>query len=595
MRLSTCFKGALARHLHLLYCMDKTLFFSLFLLVFSLHGQDFRDDYPQDYFRSPLDIPLYLSGNFGELRGNHFHAGLDIKTQGVRGKKVYAVADGYVSRIKVSPYGYGKAIYITHPNGYTSVYGHLQKYSDKIAPIVKEEQYNRERFSVQLFPAPFSIAVKKGEIIAYSGNSGSSGGPHLHFEIRETASEHPYNPLFFGFNISDQIAPQIYKVAIYPLNDDSYINGANRMRYYQAKGGKGNYQLDYPYSILAQGEFGLGIMAVDRMNGTHNKYGIHNIQLYFDGELIYEQEIDEFAFHEGRYINSHIDYGLYAQKGLRFQKNYPDPGNRLRIYKILKNRGKIEINDTKVHQLKYVTTDLHGNQSSLQFSIEGKQFPPAKKSSELKAEKVKYLQHDRSHTFIEDEVLVKIPKGLLYDDLYFEYRKEPATAQTISPIYWLHNPYTPLHSYITIAIRAESIPKSLRDKALIVSTTNGKSWYAEGGKWQGNSLSVRSRSFGGYAIAIDSIAPSIKPINIYPGADMSSKWSIQFKIDDDLSGIGSYRAEVDGKWILMDYDAKNRSITHFFDGSIGKGEHKLLLKVKDERGNVNEYSANFRR
>jgi len=575
--------------------MHRFLF--LFLVIFSLstYAQDFREKYPQDYFRSPLDIPLYLSGNFAELRSNHFHAGLDIKTQGVTGQKIYAVADGYVSRIKVSPYGYGKAIYVTHPNGYTSVYGHLKKYSDKIAEIVKEKQYQSERFAVQLFPTPFSIPVKKGEIIAYSGNSGGSAGPHLHFEIRETASEHPINPLFFGFDIQDNIAPQIYKIAIYPLTEDSYINGANKMKYFQVTGGKGNYRLDYSHPILLQGTFGFGIMAVDRMDYTHNKYGLHNLQLFVDDKKIYEQQIDEFAFHEGRYINSHVDYAFYAQKGLRFQKNYVDPGNKLRIYKSLKNRGEITINDEEEHQLKYIASDLFGNRSTLKFTVEGKQYPLQAKGTKLSAAKMKYLAHNRSHSFIEDEVLVRIPKGLLYQDIYFEYRKEEPTSKTISPIYWLHNRYTPLHSYMTVAIRLEDIDDDLKPKALIVSTTNGRNWYAEGGKWNGDQLSVRTRSFGGYAIAIDSLAPTIRPINIYPGANMSNKWSIQFKINDDLSGIGSYRAEVDGNWILMDYDAKNHSITHYFDGSIGKGAHELVLKVKDERGNLKTYTAKFQR
>lgn len=564
-------------------------------LSFSSFSQDFRETYPQNYFRSPLDIQLYLSGNFGELRSNHFHAGLDIKTQGVRGQKVFAIADGYVSRIKVSPYGYGKAIYVTHPNGYTSVYGHLKKYSDKIAKVVKKKQYQSERFAVQLFPAPFSISVKKGEIIAYSGNSGGSAGPHLHFEIRETASEHPVNPLFFGFDIKDNLPPQIYKIAIYPLTEDSYINGSNKMKYFQAIGSHGKYRLDYPYPILLQGKFGFGIMAVDRMDATHNKYGLHNLQLFFDDQKIYEQEINEFAFHEGRYINSHIDYECYARKGMRFQKSYADPGNKLRIYKKLVNNGTIEINDESSHQLKYVASDLNGNVSTIEFKVEGKKYPPIPAQANLSSAKLKFLAHDRSHTFIEDEVLVKIPKGLLYNDIYFEYRKETASPETISPIYWLHNRYTPLHSYMTVAIRKEGISQDLKSKALIVSTTNGKNWYAEGGAWKGDQLSVRTRSFGGYAIAIDSTPPSIKPINIHPGANMSNKWSIQFKIRDDRSGIGSYRAEIDGKWVLMDYDAKNQLITHFFDGQIGEGEHELELKVKDDVGNLSTYTAKFRR
>jgi len=574
--------------------MRKYLFLLLLFTHLQLLAQK-ANDYPQDYFRSPLDIPLFLSGNFGELRSNHFHAGLDIKTQGVQGKKIYAVAEGYVSRIKVSPYGYGKAIYVTHPNGYTSVYGHLKKYSDKIEKRVKEEQYERERFDIQIFPAPFSIPVEKGEIIAYSGNSGGSGGPHLHFEIRKTASEHPYNPLFFGFDIQDNVKPQIYKIAIYPIGEESYLNGSNKMKVYNARGANGKYYLESKYSIFAKGKFGIGIMAVDRMNGTGNKYGLHNMQLYFDDQMIFEQQIDEFAFHEGRYINSHIDYALYARRKNRFQKSFIDPGNKLRIYKNVKENGIIEITDSSKHSLKYLLSDLYGNESSIEFTIEGKDTQPQKRPSSLRSGEVIYMAYDRSHSFIKDEVLVRIPKGLLYDDLYFEYRKEKATEKTISPIYWLHNPYTPLHSHMNVSIKMNRIEAELKKYALIVSTTDGKSWYAEGGKWQGDNLGVRTRSFGGYAVAIDSIPPSIRPINIFNGANMSGKWSIQYKIKDNLAGISSYRAEVDGKWILMEYDAKNDLLTHYFDGSIEKGEHEIVLKVKDSRGNLKEHRASFRR
>lgn len=575
--------------------MPKYLFIFLLFAHFQLLSQEKYNEYPQGYFRSPLDIPLFLSGNFGELRSNHFHAGLDIKTQGVQGKKVYAVADGYISRIKVSPYGYGKAIYVNHPNGYTSVYGHLQKYSDKIEEVVQKDQYQRERYDIQLFPAPFSIPVKKGDIIAYSGNSGGSGGPHLHFEIRKTDSEHPYNPLLFGFGIEDNIPPQILKIAIYPMNENSYINGSNRMKIVDVQGVGGTYSLASNYPILLQGDFGFGIMAVDRMNGTHNKYGLHNLQLYYENELIYEQEIEEFAFNEGRYINAHIDYALYARRKSRFQKSFVSPGNKLRIYKNLKNNGIVHISDSSKHEVKYLLTDLYGNQSKVVFTIEGQAIEPVQNAATLQSGQVIFMDYNRSHTFIKDEVLVRIPKGLLYEDIYFEYRKEPATDKTISPIYWLHNHYTPLHSHMNVSIKMENLEPALKPYALIVSSIDGKSWYAEGGSWQGDNLAVRTRSFGGYAVAIDSVPPSIRPINISNGSNLAGKWSMQFKIKDDLSGIDHYRAEVDGKWILMEYDAKNDLLTHFFDGKITAGKHELVLKVTDGRGNKKEYKADFYR
>lgn len=549
------------------------------------------------YFRSPLDIPLYLSGNFGELRSNHFHAGLDIKTQGVEGQKVYAIADGYVSRIKVSPYGYGTALYVTHPNGFTSVYGHLKKYNETIEKVVKAYQYQKEQFSVQIFPPPYQLQVKKGDVIAYSGNSGGSGGPHLHFEIRNTKTEHPYNPLFFGFDIKDNVNPDIYAVTIYPLNDSSFINGSNRKKRIKAKGANGIYRFISNSPINLYGEFGFGIETVDRMSGTENTYGLHNIKLSYDSKPIYEHQIDEFAFHEGRYINSYLDYETYIKKRKRVQKSFIQKGNRLRIYKQLENKGTVSIRDGKEHVLKYTVSDLNGNNSSIQFKVSGNSTKiPSQAQLKQGAPKVKFFPYNQRNTFVEDSLLLDLPKGVLYDDLYFEYQKTGALSNTVSPVYWLHNHYTPLHSYITISIKGSHLSASQRNKALIVSTVDRKHLYAEGGKWKGDNISAKTRSFGGYAIALDSIAPKITPINIYANANMSKKWSISLKITDNLSGIGSYRGTIDGKWVLMEYDAKNDKLSYFFDDErLKSGQHVFQLVVKDKVGNKKIYKANFTR
>lgn len=555
-----------------------------------------QNNFPQDYFRAPLDIPLYLSGNFGELRSNHFHAGLDIKTQGVEGQKVYAAADGYVSRIKVSPYGYGNALYITHPNGYTTVYGHLEKYNDKITAIVKKEQYAKEEFSVQLFPPPYQIQVKKGELVAYSGNTGGSGGPHLHFEIRETKSEHPYNPLLFGIEIKDHRAPEIRSMKIYPLDDTSTINGKNTEKRFLVKGSNGDYHLDYSYPILLYGNFGFGIESIDRMDGTYNTYGLYEIQLKKDSNIIFNEKIDEFAFSEGRYINAEIDYPYYIDTRRRIQRSYVLPGNKLRLYKNLKNEGKVSIKAGEKHQFHYTLSDYYGNTSQLRFDVEGKKINILGTSSSIKEKReLRYFAYDEKNTFAKQNLMVVLPKGVLFQDILFQYRIDEKNPKTVGPIYWLHDYHTPLFSYITVSIKEKNLSEKEKKQALIVSTTDGNNFYAEGGKWNGGNISIRTRSFGGYAVAIDSIAPKIVPLNIYPNADMSKKWSISFKITDNLSGIGSFRAEVDGKWVLMDYDAKKNTISHYFDGRIAKGQHQIKLFVRDGVGNLSMYEANFKR
>lgn len=568
------------------------LFFltSLIILNLALQSQEIS----KDYFRSPLDIPLYLSGNFGELRSNHFHAGLDIKTQGVEGQKVYAVADGYVSRIKVSPYGYGNAIYITHPNGFTSVYGHLQKYNDAITKMVKQYQYKKEKFAVQLFPTPFQLQVKKGDIIAYSGNSGGSGGPHLHFEIRNTATEHPHNPLFFGFDVKDNVKPQIRAITIYPLNDSSEVMGGNLAKRYTTTYSNGKYRLNTKQNIQVYGEIGFGIETVDKMTGTSNTYGLHNIQLKHNGTDIFEQQIDEFAFHEGRYINAHIDYKTYRKKRRRVQKSFVQEGNKLRIYKTLKNKGHINFDDDATHQLSYRVKDLNENEAILDFEVQVRQLNSSNKDSKALSN-ITFFPHNQRNTFVRDNLLVDLPKGVLYEDTYFTFEETAQLSNSLSPVYWLHNHFTPLHSYITVSIKVDGISAEEKAKAVIVSTVDGKAIYPEGGEWKGNNITVKTRSFGGYMVTTDTIPPKIAPITISNGSKMSSKKSITLKISDNLSGIGTFRGTVDGEWVLMAYDAKNDRLSYYFDEKVSEGEHTFQLIVTDKVGNSSKYKASFLR
>ena len=573
----------------------RFVFFLLFLNA-ALISKSQSQQYPQNYFRNPLDVPIRLAGNFGELRNNHFHAGLDFKTEQQTGLKVYAAAEGYVSRIKVSPYGYGTALYIRHPNGYSTTYGHLSKFSDDIAEYVKNAQYARESFEIELFPDPSELPVYKGQIVAYSGNTGGSAGPHLHFEIRNTANEHPINPLLFGFEIEDSREPLVYSVHIYPLNDTSTVNGQNSVYRVNASGGNGSYRLSP--KIYLDGEIGFGIRGVDKMDHVGNTFGYYVVALLMDGDTIFKSQIEEFAFHEGRYINSHIDYEYKWDTGRRVERSFVEEGNKLRIYKKLKNRGRIEFSDNDEHQMQYVISDAYGNTSTVDFTVEGKQEPAETPSVALikkPGKEIYYFPWNKRNTLMKDNILIDLPAEILYRDILFEYEVGEPMTGALTPTYWLHDYKVPLHSYYSVSIKTEGLTPYQKSKALIVSTVNGVSKYAEGGKWNGDNITTRTRSFGGYAVVLDEDPPVIRPVNIYNGARMQNKWSIHVKAYDKLSGISYYRGTVDGKWILMEYDAKNSSFVYFFDEKIGAGKHTFHFLVRDKVGNTTNYTAEFYR
>jgi hypothetical protein len=303
-------------------------------------------------FISPLKIPQLLSANFGELRIDHFHSGLDIKTQGVTGKEVVAAADGYIYRISVSPVGFGNSIHIAHPSGYSTVYGHLERFSDKIQKYVREQQYAKKSFSIVLLPKKDEFPVRQGELIAYSGNSGGSSGPHLHFEIRKSESEKPINALFFESGIADNIPPVIEKIAIYPVNKHTLINNRNSVKKINVTGGHGVYSLNPENEISVSGLAGFGIKTYDLMNDSPNRVAIYSIELSVDSTTIFKYIMDGFLFDESRYVNSHIDYETYMKDNIYFERTFVLPGDRLSVYKNVINRGLFNFDDNKSHRVK---------------------------------------------------------------------------------------------------------------------------------------------------------------------------------------------------------------------------------------------------
>ena len=565
--------------------MRKVILLSVFFIstVF-LYSQD---KYPKKDFIAPVDFKMLLSGNFGELRGNHFHSGIDIKTGGESGKKIYAIADGYISRIKVSPFGFGKAIYIRHGNGYTSVYGHLSSFNEKLHKWVKEQQYSKESFAVDLYPRVNQFMVSQGEVIALSGNSGGSAGPHLHFEIRDTRSEKPINPLLFGFEIKDYIRPKIKGLKIYPLTKGSTVNGKEVPWEFKPEGWGMVYRLKRKEPVVVSGEIGFAIKAYDLMNDSHNNVGLYSVELLIDSSLVFKHEIERFAFSETRYINSYIDYAHYVDHGERYQRGFVDEGNKLSTIKNVYKNGKVLFNDDKIHTLIYEIKDAYGNTSRLTCKLQSRPM-----SGDLVEEEKggQWFAWDKENHFENEEIKLKFKPGSFYESFNFEYSAEEGGEDLYSNIHCVHREQVPVHKPYRMRIKTNGLPKELASKALIVDLTE-ETPVAVGGSYSDGFVKADHRGFGKFAVTIDTIPPEIKALNIHDRKKISGYKKISFKIKDECSGIDSYRGTLNGQWILMDYDPKNESLTYFVDHKMNNGKNTFKLEVVDGKNNKSEFKA----
>ena len=555
--------------------MKKIIYF--FIFFFFSNNLSFSQEYI-----NPLDFRLLLSGTFGELRGNHFHAGIDFKTKGVEGQKIYAIADGYISRIKVSSYGYGKALYINHPNGQTSVYAHLKEFSEKIDTIVKKEHYKREKFEINIFPKANSINVKQGEVIALSGNSGSSQGAHLHFEIRDTKTEHPLDPLDFGFKVIDNISPILKELKVFDLDNHKLS------KTYKIKKIKKNYYVGD--TIYSNEKTGLGIYTYDQSNDAYNKNGVNAIKLFLDSNLIYHFELDKLDFSKNKYINAHIDYEEKVLSKRKFHKCYRLPHNPLKNYKTILNSGYINLDDNKVYHIKFEVFDSYKNKSELSFFLKKAKID-YKDTSEVTNEIVRKFSWYNENNFSNNNFKISINKNYLYESIDFKYLEKDSIEGIYGKIHQCHYEIVPLHKSAKISIRA-SVPRHLRGKVYIAKIKGEKFRYF-GNKWENNFLTAKISEFGDFAIAADTILPKITGVNIYPGKEIKKQQTIKCLIEDKESGIKKYNASINNKWILMEYDHKRKLLEYDFNEIVQKGENIFNLEVEDMLGNIKNYSAKF--
>lgn len=572
--------------------MLKPFLVAILLAFFASFLNAQPNNYPKDYFRSPLNVPLYLAGNFGEIRSNHFHAGIDIKTQQREGLNVYAAAEGYVSRISISLYGYGKSLYIVHPNGYTTVYAHLQRFSPEIEEFVRQQQYNKKKFTLNLFPKKGELLVSKGDTIAISGNTGGSGGPHLHFEIRDSRNSVPINPLLFGFKIKDDIKPILKHLSIYPLNDTSTINGKNEPLHLKLYGSAGKYRFAKTVNLRARGIIGTGIETIDRLNGSNNRCGVYSIKLSADGKIVYQHEMEKIPFHLSRYINSHVDYYETRKNKRRVQKSFLDPNNQLNIYTELNTGGKLYFSKYG-HDLNYEVYDSYGNTSQIDFKIALDSIPffPEEKNDSTQT-----FQFAHENYFETDSLKVTIKSNSLYRDLPLKWRKGKRIAKSFAPTFEIMDRYTPLHKKAEIKIKIDSVSTDLKNKLYAVSLNEkNKVSSAPGGKVKGGWVTFKTKNFGVYTVLLDTIPPSIKKHNFKGnGKTFSTMKNISFKIKDHESGIKSFNGYIDNEWVLMEFDKKKSKLWYEFDAKrLTRGKHKLKVVITDNVGNSQSLTIDF--
>ncbi len=560
----------------------RFLFLALLTLPFLLKAQT---PYPQDYFTSPLDIPLILSGTFAELRSNHFHSGLDIKTQQRVGLKVRATAKGFVSRIKVSHFGYGKALYITHPNGYTTVYAHLQKFAPAIEAYVKQHQYEQESYEIELFPNAEALPVLQNDLVAYSGNSGGSGGPHLHFEIRNKA-EHPINPMLFGYNIKDTSKPYIKTLYAYPLNDSAQVNASNKKQSIRLIPQKnGDYTTE---NIEAYGAIGFGIETNDRQDLATNSNGVYNVQTFFNGNKNFELDFSKFSFSESRHINQLIDYEIYSTTKKRIQKLFID-NNTLSLYKSPTNNGFLNITDSTASVYKIRVKDFKNNDTWLTINIKGKKDSITKRKAK---NTTPYFIHANQNINLKSgNIAVHFYPDTFYNDFYMDFEVKNDTLT-------LHEDNIPAKKNFTIAYNINHYTTDDKNSlfiARLVGYKKNKPVYTNT-KRQGDSLIASTKTLGTYTIVTDSTPPTIFKPNFKNGQWISNFNYLSIKISDDLSGISNYRATVNGKWILMEYDYKTKTLTHNFkDGAVTDTKNDFKLIVTDNVGNSATFESTFHR
>lgn len=530
-----------------------------FLLFFVLNTSLFYAQYNGLGFSYPLDREPVITGNYGEIRPNHFHAGIDFSTDPKANLPIKSVGDGYVSRIKISSVGYGRVLYVTHTNGYVSVYAHQQMYAPKIDAYIKQKQIEQKKNEIEIYPSSNELPVKKGEVIGYTGNSGSSTGPHLHFEIREEKSELPVNPLLI-YDVKDDVKPELTHLAIYSTAD---TNNIKRIALLPVKYIGDKLSLPKYTQVLSENTFAFGFSGFDRESASNNKNNIYEAKILLDDQLIYHHQLNTISFDNGRYVN------VFSEKegGTKIQKCFTPSCYDIAIYKNIVSGGKIVLNDTLAHKITLLINDEKGNKNSLVFFVKTKHL----KGYSVNTTKYNVFCHQQNDIKKED-VEVMMPKGTISKHSYVSVYLNKLGKAVVG------NKEEPLLKPFLLSIKTPKAIKGKEDKMIALNEDN-----CLVGKYENGWFKTESKLFGVFSIAYDTIAPNILfPPSKKKTASTVSKTSITFKITDNLSGIADYNVYVNDVWQIAEYDAKSNTVTCKIQET---NPRKLRIEVIDKVGN----------
>ena len=557
-----------------------------------MHATAWTQKLDPSYYDFPLrDVAGYYSANFGEMRPNHFHSGTDFKTNGVEGKPVIAVADGYVSRILQSPTGYGLALYVVHPNGTTSVYGHLSRFRKDIADYVFAERHRLKQSRVDLYCKAGQFTVKRGEEIARSGNTGSSQGPHLHFEIRDSRTGKTFNIIKQGIvTPKDDISPYIMKVHYIEVDTVRGVPVHSHPATYAVHKADNTTYRTAQQSPIKVGRKGYFVVETsDRKNDVANTYGVYNLVEKIDGKTIFEYRNDGFTFDLSRYCNAVSYYPIQRSSRNEAMRTALLQGGTKYFYPTLVNRGVVTTTAEQTRDVEFLITDDCGNTSTLKFQIVGKADADCFKGEIDQEAYIVEYNHDFADK-VDDVLSVVIPKGALYESIAMKMErsdveiKADSTVSVLSPAYTINDADTPLQTSIGVVF-SMPIEEALQPYTAMASiAANGRLSYV-GGTYRNRRFTARTSTFGTFCLVADRTAPVIRP-QFTDGQDCRSRNSISFRLSDNFSGVSSYTATIDGQWVAIDYARSRATINLSAEGITGGKSHTVQITVKDSCGNT---------